>query len=708
MAYRSAFGVGLLAAATLLAELTWTRLFSVTHVHVFAFLAVSTAMLGTAVGARVAGSRSPAFAGRAATAFALGVPLAHVLSQTLELDLARLEAPETWVRLLLLYLFLAAPFAAAGAAIADQLSRAPAVGTVYGADLIGAALGSLSALLLIPTLAAVPVLWVAAGLGAAAALALGSRAGGVALILVGTGAATVTLPLHIPASKRFAGRPVAEVLGHRTVWTPHARVDEVQTPEGAWRLLLDAGVAAVRIPTSTPTLSDATLPYELRPGARVLVVGAGAGWEVAEALAFGAREVVGVEVNGAVLEATPPSIRRAARLVHDDARSFLERGTEPFDVAIMVHTISNAATAAGALGLTEDHLLTVEAFERIWARLGPEGLLFVTRPAAQLPRLLATLQAAHGAALADRTVAWTDGGRFYAAALVGKQPFAPEALDKIWRRLRTRRLQPEHRPDQPARLSLPSQVLAGTELARLEARTGHRLDPPTDDAPFFNRRARLFRFGPEIVGALRGPSRLDLEEQPLAEAALLALLVESALVSAALLLFGRRRARRSGGWRFAVAGLAFMAIEIALVQQLGLLAGAPSRALALTFGGLLLGAGLGAASGRGSPRGAALACSVWAITGGAVVALLLGAPLWLRCVATGIIASGIGSTLGPVLPSLLREADALRRTEGFALNAAASVTGISGALLLAPEVGLSGLAALAAVLYLTLLFRRRR
>src|SRR6202012_1404866 len=40
-----------------------------------------------------------------------------------------------------------------------------------------------------------------------------------------------------------------------------------------------------------------SLPYNLRPGAKTLVIGPGGGWDVSRALASGSHDVTGVEIN---------------------------------------------------------------------------------------------------------------------------------------------------------------------------------------------------------------------------------------------------------------------------------------------------------------------------------------------------------------------------------------------------------------------------
>src|SRR5207244_2026728 len=77
-------------------------------------------------------------------------------------------------------------------------------------------------------------------------------------------------------------------------------------------------------------------------------------------------------------------------LVTDEGRSFVRRSTEKYDAIISVNTISNAAMASGALSLSENYVLTREAFRDYLDHLTPEGVIFFSRPEFQIPRLVST------------------------------------------------------------------------------------------------------------------------------------------------------------------------------------------------------------------------------------------------------------------------------------------------------------------------------
>lgn len=736
--WRRAVGLAGVAGGTLLAEVALTRVLSVSLYHHFAFLVVSTALLGTSVAGAyssasgwLAARPAEVVAGGGALLFAVGLPVCFAVVQALALEpLALATSPGEIVKLGLVYVLLGIPFLGSGLAIAVTLERyVDEAHRLYAADLVGAGAGSFLALLALGGLGGVGAIVAGAALGALGAACL---AGGRLRVTAFVSAAVLfalapfgerVLGLHITASKvTRSGEPFAKLLADpnrtkSTAWNSLARVDDVVFAPGLERLMIDAGVAAVRVPTGArPEASDATLPYELHPGGRVLIVGAGAGWEVDEALAFGAGHVDAVEVNALVAERAPPRLAQDKRVtwIVDEARSVLERAEDRYDAIVMIHTISNAATSAGAMHLAEDFLLTSEALATLVDRLTDDGTLFLTRPEAQLYRLLATLPPEVSVyAWAERAA----GPSFYGALLVFRRPPTEAEHTKIVARITSRGglrmlFTPPGLPGSVAPADpVFEAILTGADLSRAEDTAGTRLDPATDDRPFFHQRRRFTDLTwadfERTLGIDRG-ARLALEDRPFAEIAAVLLLVETTLVGAfALLLplfFGRRRRGATRGRTLAVfvyfasLGMGFMLVEIALVQRLGLLLGAPALTLATVFFGLLVGAGAGSAVSKRLPRPEL--APVFAVA--AAVALAVVLPFVLRAGAAGsepvrvalalLVVLPTGAALGLAFPAgLSRLADVPPLVPwAFATNGLASVAGTVLAIIGASSVGFTG------------------
>ncbi len=121
-------------------------------------------------------------------------------------------------------------------------------------------------------------------------------------------------------------------------------------------------------------------------------------------------------------------------LVTDEGRNFVRSTTDRYDAIVSAHTISNAAVASGALSLSENYVLTKEAFQDYYNHLKDDGIIFFTRPEFQMPRLFATGREVlsengitdfqkHFFAYTFPPSAWArDRKSFYAVFIMSKKP----------------------------------------------------------------------------------------------------------------------------------------------------------------------------------------------------------------------------------------------------------------------------------------------
>ncbi len=734
---RARLGLALIAAGTLLAEVTLTRLFSIGLFHHFAFLVVSTALLGTGfAGVLVSVGRGRWHPGHCALTFALALPICFSLCQWLEPEpLLTTGSAASALTGMAVYALLGVPFFLGGLSVARLLTaRAEQAPKLYAADLIGAAAGSFLALAALSQVGGRgALLWAAAlaALGGAALSGPRASAAGVALaLLLGVGGlqGNRLLPLHITRAKvTRAGVPFSKVLADPQMTRASeenmiGRVDLVDFGRFGQRLMIDAGAAAVRVPQGRPSVSDATLAYELRPQGSALILGAGAGWEVEEALHTGMKRVDAVELNPLIAKRAPEALRQDPRVrwIVDEARSVLERTERRYDAITMIHTISNAATAAGAMQLSEDYLLTVEALRALLDRLSDRGLLFMTRPEAQLPRLLISLREAGG----EHFFAWAErsaGPSFYSAVIVSKGGFSSEELAAITARIKSRKrlrflIAPQALPPDP----LYAGIVSGRSLDQLQAMSTDRLFPATDDRPFFHQRRGLFDLSTaDFAGVFSSKSRarMALEDQPFAEVSLFLLLAQTVVFGGALLFLPVALiVRRASLKRYATTalyygalGFGFMLIEIGLLQRLSLVLGRPALTFATVFAGVLLGAGLGSqlSARLSKPRavvwGAAALAILLALISGPIASVLIAMGTAARVLFGAILTIGAGLCLGAPFPQgLLKSAQppqARLVPWAFAVNGIASIAGTALALVFSAELGINANFGIAAACY---------
>ena len=329
-------GIALISAATLLLELTLLRLFAVQQFYHFAFMAVSLALLGAgASGSVLSVTRRRLSASTLCLAFGLTTVGAYLLINYLPFDSFSIAWDGRQLLYLALYFLAAAvPFLFAGLLVGEALMSA-ASHRVYGANLIGSAVGSVGSLAVLAVFGGERAVLVTAVVGTTAALFFPDKRPwlkGVITVLVLSGLMALW---QFPAwfSQQLSPYKTLSILSqalysqHRlTRWDAAARIDVIESstihtmpglslsapislpPQAG--LLLD-GDNLMPITDLSPNSEEAAvlldhLPlgvaYRLRPQGDTLVIEAGTGLDVLLALAGGAERVTAVEDNPLILQ----------------------------------------------------------------------------------------------------------------------------------------------------------------------------------------------------------------------------------------------------------------------------------------------------------------------------------------------------------------------------------------------------------------------
>jgi spermidine synthase len=421
------FAIFVLASVTLSYQILITRFFSVMLYYHFAFAAISLAMFGLTRGAmevygkpsRYASERVGAEFARHASWFAITSVGAMIVFLCVPLVV---PADQVTIALLLAAVAFVIPFTNGGICITLLLTRLPYCGgSLYAADLLGAAIGCLGVIFMLLVIDPVSAtFWLGAFAAAAGWVVLrnsgdirGLRLSGtVALVLaavaaVHTGLAmTGTAHLGVVWAK---GDRQADTLFER--WNTYSRVRVRtfgQTTPFGWGLArksdtkveqhyldidADAGTPITRNDgdiSKFSYLKDDVInaAYLVRPPADVAVVGMGGGRDILSGLYFGAKRIRGIEINPAIFEVLTDKFadfsghldrQPGVSLVNAEARSYINHSSDRYDLVQISLIDTWAATAAGGLTLTENRLYTVEAWGDFYRALKPGGLLSVSR-----------------------------------------------------------------------------------------------------------------------------------------------------------------------------------------------------------------------------------------------------------------------------------------------------------------------------------------
>jgi hypothetical protein len=794
--------IAILSAAALGYEILLTRLFSIIQWHHFAYMMISVALLGYgAAGAVVALARgwllaryAPVFVGAAALFGVLAVA-GFLLAQQVGFNpLEMLWDPQQPLRLLAVYALLFVPFFCAAGALclsfARYGSRSP---RIYSFDILGAGAGSLAilgALFVLHPLDALRAVGalalVAAGVGA---LRLPRRARAVAVALLALAAVWLAVGLEGTRLRSSEYKDLSQTLqmaGTRVVAersSPLGLVTVVESPRVPFRLAPGLSLAAPDEPPpqlgvfvdgdgpSALTRFDgrlgplayldhvtAALPYHLLPRPRVLVLGAGAGADVLQALALGARSVDAVELDPVVVDLVQdrfgefsgrPYSAAGVRLHLGEARGFVERHRERFDVIEVALLDAFGASSAGLYALSESYLYTVEGLQTYLDRLEPSGMLAITRWVNLPPRDVLKLFATGVAALERRGV--DQPGRQLAlirswrtaTLIVKNHPFEAGEIAALREFCRRRSFDADYFPGiaageanrfnvlAPSSFEEGTQALLGAQRADFIERYKFAIEPATDDRPYF---FRFFRWQtlPELL-QLKEQGGLPLLEwgYPVLVATLLQAVAASALLILLPLWLGSRRARAvdaTGPARqrvalyFGALGFAFMFVEIAFIQKFILFLAHPLYAVAVVLCAFLVFAGLGSRFAEGLKPGGGTLLQRPVTRAVAAIGLLsllylatlptlfhglMPLPDEARIALSVALIAPLAFAMGVPFPSGLARLAAADETLipwAWGVNSCASVVGAILASVLAIHFGFGVVVALAVLLYLAAAF----
>lgn len=759
------FGVGFTTLATLILELSLTRIFSVVFYYHFAFLAISIALFGLGAGGVfsyvVAGWRMNLYTKLGMLALANG----GLVVGSVSFLLSQQSEPTNWT-LGAVYLVSAIPFFIAGAIISLAISESiEKVERVYFFDLLGAAAGCL---LLIPLLDAVggPNTVIASAIVFAISAAIwfnlagqGTlRATAVVVSLALLSLIFVNAKRHWIDIKFAKGSPLPKEVFSQ--WNSFSRIGVApERPGGPNLIIIDADASTGIAKFDFEHMDEQTrnnliydgpgFPYAVRPGAKALIIGPGGGWDVSRALASGSKDVTGVEINPIIARTVMRDklpqlsnrlyLRPEVKIQVEDGRSFVRRSTDKYQVIQATLVDTWASTAAGAFALSENNLYTSDAFYDYLSHLTDDGILAFTRwgfnPPRESLRLLSlamdaldrlgeTAPSRHVIVVRQNSAIINQWGATD-TVLISRKPFSTEDLDRARTAAAQGRMEliylPGDKPTNPF-----GQLLKAPDLQKFYRDYEFDIRPVDDDQPFF-----FYTVQPRDLLAFWTSASKSAADYKINRAVpmLFSLMGISILATALILvlprvMLGSRLPKERGVLQFLFyflcVGVGYILIQVALIQKFVLFLGHPTYALMVIVFSMLVSSSLGSfyskkfISGndhrwRNVLIGVPVLVTLLAFAAAPLTTALVGLPLPAKMLITVLMIAPVAFLMGMPFPTGLSHLEQMHAPSvrwAWALNAASSVLGSASAIFLAIYIGLRATLIVGGCCYLLALLAR--
>ena len=583
----------LISLASLLIEISYTRIISYKLFYYYVYLVIGLALLGVgaggvlvAVSKRVRSASTDtvlfwSFLFGAVATIAAYFVIAYIRINTLAVWLYGTGSTKSLVMLLVLCICLFVSFVPAGIVSATLFSRRPdGIGGLYFADLIGAGIACAVVIYIISSLGAPATVMIAVAVMAAGALLVARRMGpaliGLASIVLIVGVVLSIGPGLLPNQQLDTSKTaIAPGTLAYSAWGPVIRVDLSRSSahpdilnlyhDGILGASIDrwngkqsflAGYHFGQDPRSIPFRVLGTAPKN------EAVIGAAGGHEVLTSLYYGAKHVDAVELNPVTVHLVTTTYadfdghlaqNPHVSYINADGRSYMARSKKNYNLIWYPAPDSYAATS-GALStayvLSESYLYTTNGVQSMLQHLTNNGVYVAqfgeTDPAYQLrtARFVATARQA----LANLGV--TDPGAHILVAdtptdfvdaiplstiLVKRTAFTQADIQRFLGAVKDVPKSTILTADgQPVKSNVVNTVVTtpSTKLNSFYASYPYNITPTTDNDPYFYHFARFGNVASNFFHRLSSEDR----ENAVGERVLLLLLAVSIIAAAALLL----------------------------------------------------------------------------------------------------------------------------------------------------------------------------
>jgi len=440
------------------------------------------------------------------------------------------QSKVTITNFFLIYFVICIPFFFAGLTLSLVFTHyTKQIQKLYFWDLMGAALGCIVLIPLLPRIGTAGCLQVVAGLSLLACLTFsvgnskfskGFRPiiGVLAILVIAYPFTRDAIDTFKPHMDKRAYAQLENKVSLGTWWDPISKIDVLDTEsvglKNQW-IAYDGGTQSsyfypfdgdfdhlrqnIRTESSKHfwNIYVAASHYlKADTNARVLIIGSAGGQELKAALTFNPSEVDAIELVGTVIDLGKTKFADyignimndpRANVIKGEGRSYLRASNKQYDIIQMFSNHTSSSIAAGSGSMQANYLQTVDAYKEYFSHLSDNGVLHINHHI--YPKMVAT---------ASR--AWAEMGRedfrrhVFVSESHGVRDGLPTMLIKMqpWTHSELSRvkslLAKFYFPVDPSRDSsfLGDEFFTGKLSQDFINKVPYRIEEPTDDRPFFN------------------------------------------------------------------------------------------------------------------------------------------------------------------------------------------------------------------------------
>ena len=513
------------------------------------------------------------------------------------------------------------PYIIGGAFISSVFRIVPSTSyRLYFADLFGSALGSIAVIYFLNNIGVANTVLIISGLVALSSLymAIVMKRNKIVLIpllltigisLIGSFQQSIssfesqftgylTSPTTTLATMRASNIDHSLV---DTIWNAYSRTDliERKDDQNSKVISMDGGANSMMLHFDGDLSKYQSLkkdlnylPFAVGKQDNVLLIGPGGGKDVVFALLGGSKKIDAVEISAGSVEMVREYgdyngniyDRKDVNVYIQDGRNFVKETNQKYDNIYLAQVMTSSAETVG-YALAENFIYTKEAIKDYWSALSQDGKIsFILHDGQDLNRMVFTViealkelgipreQIGQYITIINRENTGHQGNDAVHIPLlmIQKSPYSTEQINAIMKKVSEYNHSPLYIPNLTEGGPINSYVQGKLELSTVYQTLPINLVPTSDDRPFF------FDYNKKVSSVL--------------------LLLLAGVVIIALLFYrplAKEKKLRKSSLYFMGLGLAFMLIEIPLIQRYSLLLGHPTRSFVIIITAILLGSGIG-------------------------------------------------------------------------------------------------------------------